>query len=417
MALTENTERNRVLIMYYNRIDKIQSKILREFLEKYDINKNEYKKNIVDIIVEVDKKKHIKAAEKEFRKYADVIAKFKYIPYFAIRTDGVTAKNILTLNKDNIERPMKYLYQSFKKLYFSGKMKASPISSQSENSGFWNLDTIKRDNALTISDGGGVKIGVIDTGIDYTHPEIEKRFKRKKGINFITGGEPYDDDGHGTHVSGIIAGKNTGIAVKSTLYGIKVLDGNGSGSETDVIKGIEWAIDNNLDVVNMSLGSSYCSRAMVDITEYAYEKGLIMVAAAGNEERGEEYPAALPTVISVAATDQYNQHPEFSNITNTLNVSAPGVDILSSFPGNNYIYLTGTSMATPHVTGSIALAEKLRKYTTLDELLNLIAKTSTEATNNTNEEYQSVFGSGIINAYKLIQTLNDFEDFKRKNGR
>ncbi len=266
----------------------------------------------------------------------------------------------------------------------------------------WNLDNIGAYDAWNFSIGEGVNIAVIDTGIDYRHPEIADNFGKIKGYDFVeNNGDPMDKNGHGTHVAGICAGANYGVSPGSALYAVRVLDENGSGSESNVIAGIEWAIKNGMDVANLSLGSPVASSAFEDICYLAWKQGLVVCAAAGND--GGEfamYPAAFgEPVIAVAAVDRYNEHADFSNIFITNDASAPGVDIESSYLNGSYATLSGTSMATPHVSGSVALALPFIKNDDVFDVLDSNCK-------NIGSD-REVYGAGLVRPDKMLMSLQN----------
>ncbi|WCK53579.1 S8 family peptidase [Aneurinibacillus sp. Ricciae_BoGa-3] len=229
----------------------------------------------------------------------------------------------------------------------------------------WNIREIQAPAAWPKTSGKGVRVGVLDTGIDSGHPALRGRVAG--GYNVITDtGNFKDDNGHGTHVSGIIAASASrahvyGVAPQASLYGIKVLDSSGSGSISHIVKGIEWAVDHHIQVLNMSLGSNQYSRSLDLATQFAAQKGIILVASAGNDgnNRGSgntlDYPARLPSVISVGAVDQSKQRADFSSTGRGLDIMAPGVDIRSTWIGGGYKTLSGTSMSAAHVSGGAAL--------------------------------------------------------------
>jgi len=223
----------------------------------------------------------------------------------------------------------------------------------------WNLDMIGVYDAWYKTKGEGARIGIIDTGIDYGHKNLKSRFDPKNpGFDFIRNNKkPFDENGHGTHVAGTAAGIYTGVAPRSMLYALRVLDKYGCGSEIDVILALEWAIDHRLDVVNMSIGFEYKSRALGDACEAAVRNGVLICAAAGNDPYESCFPGDyhFPGIISFAAIDKSCERPYWSRISENNDLSAPGVNIASSIPGDSYAYMSGTSMATPHGAGSSAL--------------------------------------------------------------
>ncbi|MFH1649638.1 MAG: S8 family peptidase [Candidatus Woesearchaeota archaeon] len=245
----------------------------------------------------------------------------------------------------------------------------------------WGLDRIQAYQAQRAGvKGKGVSVGIIDTGVEYTHDDLKKRFGECKGVNIRDGTDdpcnkaPYEQ--HGTHVAGTIAGETVGVAPLISLYSIRVLGTDGGGSEIDVIAGIDWALSNDLHVINMSLGSPFHTTALADMCRRAYEQGMILVAAAGNSgDQRDNFPAHLDGVIAVAATDYEDERASFSTINSKNDVCAPGVNIYSSIPGNTYTTMSGTSMASPHVTGAVALGlERLKENIEsrlIDSALNL----------------------------------------------
>ncbi len=173
----------------------------------------------------------------------------------------------------------------------------------------WDVDNnLVVDNGVKA--GSGVKVAVLDTGIDLDHPDLQVNIKG--GVNTINPFKSADDDnGHGTHVAGIIAGADNtvgvlGVAPNASLYAVKVLNKNGSGFISDIIEGLQWSIDNNMQVVNMSFGTSSDVQSFHDALINAYNSGIVLVAAAGNSGPGDStvlYPAKYAEVIAVSATD------------------------------------------------------------------------------------------------------------------
>ncbi len=267
----------------------------------------------------------------------------------------------------------------------------------------WNLVNIGADKANSTTTGQGVSVAVCDTGIDYEHHELRDRFGTNKGYDFIENtNDPMDRQYHGTHVAGTIAGMSTGVAPDCTLYAVRVLDENGRGSLDGILLGVDWCITNSVDVANFSLGSAADSPMEYDVFRQAYEKGLICVAAAGNDYFGPSYPASYDCVIAVAAVDRNNDHADFSNIYHTNNVSAPGVKIYSSMPSGQYGMLSGTSMATPHIVGSAALVRSMRSGTGKDRFQKIIEETCLELGNPNDPDYWARFGCGLVQADKAV---------------
>ncbi len=210
--------------------------------------------------------------------------------------------------------------------------------------------------------GGGASIAIIDTGIDPNHETLLAVVAGGKAFVDCAGDchEEWDDDhGHGTHVAGTAGAADNeigvvGVSTDADLYAVKVLDGGGGGSFSDVAAGIKWTADEGIHVANLSLGGSH-SEVVRDAVEYAYGKGVLLVAAAGNSgprPRSVAYPAAYPEVIAVSAIDRSDGIARFSSRGEEVELAAPGVSVLSSVPGDEYESWNGTSMAAPHVAGA-----------------------------------------------------------------
>lgn len=241
----------------------------------------------------------------------------------------------------------------------------------------WGIDRIDAELVWPKGEAGaGIDVGVIDTGVSTAHSDL----KVKGGVSEVWYTASYNDDnGHGSHVAGIIAATNNAVGVvgaahSANLYAIKVLDRTGSGYLSDVIDGIDWAVANGMEVINMSLGCDCPSQVLHDAVIRANNAGVVTVAAAGNSGGAVSYPAAYPEVISVSATDVANSVPYWSSRGPEVDLAAPGVSIYSTYKGNKYATMSGTSMASPHVAGAAVLVLKSALDTAFDELGNCIAE-------------------------------------------
>jgi subtilisin family serine protease len=217
--------------------------------------------------------------------------------------------------------------------------------------------------AQPAANGLNVKVAVIDTGIDLTHPDLQANIKGSVSyVSFTTGD---DDHGHGSHVAGTIAAiPNTigviGVAPNASLYAVKVLDRNGSGYISAVAAGIDWSRTNAMHIANMSLGGGD-SITMHNACDAAQAAGVLLVAAAGNGGDGStattelSYPGAYTSCVGVGATDINDNLASFSNTGSFVDVSGPGVSVPSTYKDGGYATFSGTSMASPHAAGLAAL--------------------------------------------------------------
>jgi len=229
---------------------------------------------------------------------------------------------------------------------------------------------VKRIGAGLVHDSGnrgnGIRVAIVDTGIDYTHPDLDENYAG--GADFVNNdSDPMDDHGHGTHCAGTVAAEDDGLGVvgvapEALLFGVKVLSATGSGSWSAIIAGIEWAADNGIQVTNNSYGGSGHPGSIVQAAfDNSYAAGVLHVAAAGNSGAcpppGDTvgYPAKFSSVLAVAATTSTDARACFSSTGPDVEIAAPGSSINSTRRGGGYTFMSGTSMASPHVAGVAAL--------------------------------------------------------------
>ena len=226
----------------------------------------------------------------------------------------------------------------------------------------WGVERVNAPMVHPVNKGTGIKIAVIDSGIDYTHPDLNANYKG--GYDFVNSdNDPMDDYGHGTKAAGVIAAEDNnvgivGVAPESSIYGVKVLSSSGSGRVSTVVKGIEWAIDNDMDIISMSLGSTMGSLSFRSAVDHAYNSGIIVVASAGNYGSSSTdsvaYPAKYDSVIAVSAIDQNDRITAFSSVGPAVELTGPGLGTTTTILGGNYGRFSGTSASAPHASGIAA---------------------------------------------------------------
>lgn len=276
------------------------------------------------------------------------------------------------------------------------------LPSQTQGEFPWGIRRVNAAAAWPKTMGDGVRVAVIDTGIDSKHPDIAPNYAG--GYNALDKSlPPADENGHGTHVAGTIgAAKDdkgvVGVAPKARLYAVKVLDANGGGSLVSIVKGLIWCGRNNIQVANMSLGAPIGTVFMHWAVMYATAKGVTVVAAAGNSGGSVSYPGAYNEVIAVSAADAYNKITPWSSRGPEVDVIAPGHEVLSAAPGGGLATHSGTSMATPHVAGLAAIAVS-QGARTPDQVRKAIVGAAEKLEGLSPQEQ----GSGLPNAAKLVR--------------
>lgn len=310
----------------------------------------------------------------------------------------------------------------------------------------WGQQNIGVPAARQLLDGlglWGVRVAILDTGLDLTHPELQPYIV--DGYNALSEGNPLnyqDDNGHGTHMAGIMAAAMNGqgiigAASHALLSAVKVLDNTGQGYLSDLLNGLEWVLAHDIQVVNMSLSTSQDSPLLEQAIQQLYAAGVIMVASAGNKctgsgatdsggddsggddsggdsscapnldplQGGVKYPARYPEVIAVGATDVNNQVTSYSRTGPQVDLVAPGGSsvsgkVLSTIHGSSYAYGSGTSQATAHVTGAIAVVLQLMPDLSVAQVLALLQTTATDLGYTPEQQ-----GVGLVDVQGMVQTL------------
>ncbi|MFC1937400.1 S8 family serine peptidase [Chloroflexota bacterium] len=267
----------------------------------------------------------------------------------------------------------------------------------------WGVDRVDAELVHPTNKGTGVKVAVLDTGIDLDHPDLTVA----GDVTFVDGTTSGDDDnGHGTLIAGIVAALDNeigviGVAPEAALYSVKVLYYNGDGSMSDILSGIEWAADNDMQVINMSFGGLFnMPEAVQEALDSAYSAGIVIVAGAGNGGNaggtGENIwaPARYEPVIAVGATDELDARCSTSSTGSALEVMAPGDSIYSTAMGGGYGYISTTSSASPHAAGVAALLIT----SGLTDNVDIRYRLSDSAVDLGATGWDPQYGNGLVNA-------------------
>ncbi|AKP45704.1 S8 family peptidase [Bacillus smithii] len=306
--------------------------------------------------------KNMKGKEAAIENSHDVEHQFKSIPAVSVTADKQDVRQLesnpnIAYVEENV--PFQLADSSFQTL--------STSRAVSSNEKTWDMQAINAskawENGVT---GKGVKIAVIDTGIA-SHSDLNI----PGGVSTVDYTSSYkDDNGHGTHVAGIIGAKRNGIGIAGVapdaqIYAVKALDKNGNGNLQDIAEALDWAIANKMDIINMSFGTSTDSKILHDLVDKAYKSGILLVAAGGNNGNSSgtgdtvEYPAKYSSVVAVSSLNSNKNRSVFSATGPEIEVSAPGENIVSTYLNGEYAVGSGTSMAAPHVAGMLALLKQM----------------------------------------------------------
>lgn len=335
-------------------------------------------------------------AEKTFIKNAGGIIKhsYKIIPAIAGSVPGPALKGLSKNPKIKI-------------IEMDAEIYALDLST--EQTLTWGVDRIDADIVHSKGNqGAGIKVAILDSGIDYTHLDLEGNYGNELGYggyDFVNDdSDPMDDNGHGTHVAGTIAAEDNtigviGVAPEAEIYAYKILNENGSGDISTVIIALEQAVADGIQVTNNSYGTSANVWAVENAFAITAANGMIHVAAAGNfgNRRGVGdnvgYPARYDSVIAVAATDSNDVRARFSSTGSAVEISAPGVGVISTYPGG-YAIADGTSMASPHVAGTVALM--LKSEVNSGDIRERLQNTADYLGDS------NWYGSGLVNADEAV---------------
>ncbi len=303
----------------------------------------------------------------------------------------------------------------------TGSTTATAPTTFQANVPFWNMIQLSEAQLIAPKLGQGVKVAVIDTGIDLRHPMFQGKLDLAHARDYVDGDStPQEVDGdatsafsagygHGTSVASLILQ----IAPKATILPIRVLDSSGGGDTATVITAINQAVDDGANIINLSLGSKTTSAALNAAVQYAISKGVAVVCAAGNTGNTSMiYPAASAKgtttqgsgSIGVGSVNSKFLKSKFSSYGTNLELTAPGEGLTAAFPGNRYSKVSGTSFAAPVVSGVLALGTSTRApNTTAAQVANMLIDVTATATPPSDPSYSAtLLGKGTINAYKYI---------------
>ncbi|PGT18969.1 S8 family serine peptidase [Bacillus cereus] len=359
--------------------------------------------------------------------------------------------DVVTVHETNVAQAIKD-YQSSKVVVFVEKdhiisADFSPndpfyrTPTQTSNDGLQNQWGLRRvnpekawDRARNIQ--GSVTVAILDSGIDPNHPDLAAKIVSPTNFTNNNPNDFIDQHGHGTHVAGIAAGitnNRTGIAGMSfntaNIMPVRVLDANNLGRITWFIAGVLYATNNGANVINMSLGGAFYSNTFQLAINFAWQQGIIIVAAAGNRGNDQvQYPAGYNFVLAVSATNQANDRASFSSWGMNVGIAAPGTAILSTTPtyntGNNllnYDALAGTSMATPFVSGLAAMIFAIYPQLSNQEVIQIIQRAANPI-DATIKEWNTFFGYGLLDASNAAKrtfgkSINRLTTGSRTTGR
>jgi len=276
----------------------------------------------------------------------------------------------------------------------------------------WHLSKIQAPTAWDTTTGSSTQVvAVIDSGVRASHPDLVG--KVMVGYDFVANdNDANDENGHGTGVAGTLSPRSNnqigvcGVAWANPILPVRVLDANGSGNYSAIANGIIYAADRGAKVINLSLGGTSSSRALQDAINYAWNKQCVIVAAAGNNGSNVAfYPAACTNVVAVSATNASDTRPTWSNFGSYVDVSAPGVDILSVYGTDQYAAWNGTSFSSPVASGVVALMAAANSTLTNVLLVDLLIKNSDDVGALGKDVY---YGSGRVNANRAVTAAKNF---------
>jgi subtilisin family serine protease len=271
----------------------------------------------------------------------------------------------------------------------------------------WNLPMVGLPDAWRTSQGAGVIVAVVDSGVDANHPDLTDRVRGR--LDLTPGPDPLPEQtDHGTRVASLIAGNAngsgmTGVAPQAQILAVDALDATGIGDSATVAQGIVQAVDAGARVINLSLGGPDPDPVLDSACAYAFSRGVVLVAAGGNSYNAGnrvQYPAASPNVIAVASVDATGTPSAFSNTGPHIDLAAPGQEVLAAAPLGGFDRQSGTSFAAPHVAGTIALAASANPALSAAQLASVAQLTAQDDVSGNGRDEQ--LGYGVVRADRAV---------------
>ncbi|MEM9103610.1 MAG: S8 family serine peptidase [Pseudomonadota bacterium] len=269
----------------------------------------------------------------------------------------------------------------------------------------YGITTVRADETWADADGSGVRLCVIDTGMDLDHPDLASNYTT--GIRTIGSGGPGDQNGHGTHVAGTAAGNLngndiTGVAPNADIYVSAVFEGRSTTTQA-ILEGLDWCVQQNAQVANMSYGGGSSTSSTESAYNAAYNSGLVMVAATGNSGTSSlSYPARYSSTIAVGGTDSSDRLYSGSQRGPEIDITAPAVGVVSARNGGGTVALTGTSMATPHVAGAAAVLLSADPSLSIEEVRSTLRNSSVDLGAS---GFDTSFGAGRLDVRAAYDSL------------
>jgi subtilisin family serine protease len=330
-------------------------------------------------------------------------------PRSATYSNIVNSKNVQALNENNVKTSSNGYENSINKV---NNINDPDFNEQ------WAIRNTESDKAWSIlNQKRQIKVAVVDTGVDYNHPDLKNRVRKDLGYNFINNTrDAMDDNWHGTHVAGIIAAEAgnkigiTGVVGETdvVIIPVKVLDKDGQGSSDIMAKGIKYAADAGADIINFSVGFKVKDKFIEDAIKYARDKGAFVVVSSGNDSSNCDFtsPASDDGAYTVGSIGKINLASVFSNFGHSVKTAAPGEDILSTIPGGEYDYRSGTSMAAPVAAGIAAMVKAENPELSPKEIEYILNKSSVDIMEKGKDDDT---GYGALDAYNAIKRAENFD--------